>query len=270
MRCFDICGLSFVHHFLDDFIIPADTVDQMLERVEKYLRVVVKHRIKLSAEKCQWFKREITFLGYILSVNGVKKSPEYFERIKQASKPATVHEMMKFLGLVNFQRRFIPSCSDILAPLYEAIKVKGKNIKKTPVFWNDEMEEAFEKIKSELAKDVSLAFPIVGPDAPILQLYVDASNRSMGALLYQSQYGQLRPISFISKLFSSAELNYSSYDKEILAMVRGITAHNQFLLGRKFILYTDCKNIVYLFKMKHCCPRLIRLLEKLTAYDFTI
>ena len=77
----------------------------------------------------------------------MKKSPEYFESIKQASKPSTVHKMMKFLGLVNFQRRFIPSCSDILAPLYEGIKVKGKNIQKTPIVWNDDMEDAFEKIK---------------------------------------------------------------------------------------------------------------------------
>ena len=132
------------------------------------------------------------------------------------------------------------------------------------------MIRAFDRIKEELAKDVSLAFPLTGPGAPILQLFVDASNISIGSALFQEQNGELKPISYVSKLLSKTELNYSSYDKEILGLVRGITAHNQYLAGREFKVFTDCKNILYLYKMKHCCPRLVRLLESISNYNFTI
>ena len=269
-RCFKGIPDDQLLHYLDDCIVPADAVDDMLDRLEQFLYRIVKYRMKLSPSKCEWFARKISFLGFILDERGMKKSPEYVNRIREAPKPLTIHEMMKFLGLVNFQRRFVPACSEIIAPLNDAIDRKVKNIKKTYITWTPPMEEAFIKIKEELAKDVSLAFPETGPNAKPLKLFVDASKISIGSALFQEQSAELRPISYISKLLSKTELRYSAYDKEILGLVRGVLAHQQYLVGRKFIIYTDCRNIVYLYRMKNCCPRLLRLLECLSSYDFTI
>ena len=268
--CFKYIPDAELSHYLDDCIIPADNVEDMLSRLTNFLHTVTKHRIKLCPEKCQYFKSEISFLGFILNQDGMKKSEEYIERIKKTPKPRTVHALMQFLGLVNFQRRFVKHCSYILKPLIDAVEHKAKNIKKKEVNWTDEMENAFEQIKIKLAEDVSLAFPETSQDAKPLQLYVDASDYALGATLMQEQQGVKRPISFTSKLFSKAELRYSSYDKEILALVRGIAAHRQYLIGHEFFVYTDCKNLVYLYKMKNACPRLLRLLEQLSEYNFTL
>ena len=269
-HCFRAIPPSELAHFLDDCIIPSDSIDDMLIRLEKFLYHVTKNRMKVSAKKCSFFSREIMFLGFVLSKNGIKKSQEYIDRILKAPKPRTVHELMKFMGLVNFQRRFIRSCSELTKPLTDAIDHKAKNIKKKEVHWNESMEKAFNQIKIELAKDVALAFPETSENASPLELYTDASNLATGSALFQLQQGELRPLSFMSKLLSKTEIKYTSYDKEILALVRGITSHRQFLIGRKFKLFTDCKNVVCLFKMKNCSPRLLRLLEQLAEYDFEI
>ena len=215
-HCFKAVPDEELAHYLDDCIIPADVVDDMLVRIENFLYLIVKHRMKLSPDKSEFFKSRISFLGFILDESGVRKSPEYVQRIRDAPKPLTVHELMKFLGLVNFQRRFVPHCSEIIAPLVAAVEHKAKNIKKKEVKWTSKMEEAFEKIKEELEKDVALAFPQTGEDAKELKLFVDASNISIGSALMQEQQGELRPISYVSKLLSKTELRYSSYDKEIL------------------------------------------------------
>ena len=269
-HCFNTIPQDQLSHYLDDCIVPADSIQDMLIRIENFLYLIVKYRMKLSPSKCLFFCHEISFLGFILNEKGMKKSPEYVKRILDAPRPRTVHELMKFLGLVNFQRRFVPCCSEIIAPLNNAVEHKARNIKKKEIEWTDEMEQAFKLIKEELAKDVALAFPQTGPDAKELKLFVDASKIAIGSSLFQEQDGELRPISYVSKLLSKTELRYSSYDKEILGFVKGIVAHQQYLLGRKFVVYTDCKNVVYLYKMKNCCPRLLRLLEQLSGYDFTI
>ena len=200
----------------------------------------------------------------------MKKSREYIDRILDTPPPQTMHQLMQFMGLVNFQRRFIKGCSELTKPLTDAIDHKSKNLKKTEINWTPDMKKAFSLIKQELAKDVSLAFPDTSEDAEPLELYVDASRVAISSSLFQKQHGHLRPLSFMSKLLGKAELNYSIYDKEILALVRGITSHRQFLIGRKFKLFTDCKNIVLLFQMKNCSPRLLRLLDQLAEYTFDI
>lgn len=268
--CFRAIPDDVLAHYLDDCILAADTINEMIDRIGIFLHYVTKHRLKLSAGKCHFFKKSINFLGFILNKEGIRKSSEYVNRIQEAPRPRTVHELMKFVGLVNFQRKFVPHCSVILRPLIEKINHKAKNLKKAEITWTTEMEEAFIKIKKVLAEDVALAFPDTSEGAEPLRLYTDASMYASGSSLFQVQQGTLRPLSFTSKLFSKTELRYSAYDKEILAFVRGITAHRQFLLGRHFTVYTDCRNLVYLYRMKNSTPRLLRLMEQLAEYNFTI
>ena len=269
-HCFRAIPDSHLAHYLDDCIIPADNVDDMLHRIENFLCYVTKHRMKIAPSKCTFFAREISFLGFVLSKEGLKKSRDYIDRILNAPKLHTVHQLMQFMGLVNFQRRFIKNCSELTKPLTDAIDHRAKNLKKAEVLWTSEMETCFEDIKVELAKDVALAFPGTSSNAAPLELYVDASQVAIGSLLFQLQDGHLRPLFFMSKLLNKTEMSYTSYDKEILALVSGITSHRQFLIGHKFKLFTDCKNLVLLFHMKNSSPRLLRLLDQLCKYDFKL
>ena len=257
-------------HYLDDCLVPSDKIDDMLCRLERFLYLVVRHRMKLEPHKSEFFRSEIDFLGFRLTSRGIQKSKEYTDRIKDYKEPVTIHELMKFLGVVNFQRRFIPDCSRKLKPLIDAIDRNVKNVKKAKVMWTNEMMQSFKSIKEEIANDIALAFPDLSSEAAPLMLFVDASNVATGSSLQQYQKGELRIISHMSKMLQGPELRYNTYDKELLALIRGIEAHRQYLVGKKFQVYTDCKNVVYLFKMKHACPRLMRAMERLSEYDYEV
>ena len=258
-------------HYLDDFGMFSDETDHHLKLIESFLRVIVMHRLKISPSKCLFFRSSIEFLGIILSTDGVRKSPEYMARIKDYEKPRTSVEMMRFIGLVNFQRNHIPFASDLTKPLTESICFKNK---RKILTWTPEMEQSFEEIKTVLQNDVALALPNFKPDAPPMKLFVDASATALGASLTQPESSgedaALRIITHSSRTLISAELRYSSLDKELLSLVWGILHHKKYLAGRRFQVYTDCQPIQYLFASKYVCPRMARAYDYVAGFDFEV
>ena len=256
-----------ISHYLDDFLLHSDDVEMHLKSLESFLRTVVAFRMKLSPDKCKFFKSEMEYLGVVVSPSGVKKSDEFCANIQQAEKPRTSHQMMKFLGLVNYQRRFIPSCSEIIRPLSKAIDHKCK---KTKIIWTPEMDIAFDKIKQLMQVDLSLAYPDYSEDASEFQLYCDASSSAVAASLCQVQRGEFRVITHSSKSLDPTQLRWSTTDRELYALTWGILQHRHFLISRKFTVYCDHKPLKYLYTMKHVSPRLARTYEKLAEFDFQI
>ena len=141
--------------YIDDILIMSNTFQEHLTLVSKVLHMLSEYNIKIKVKKCDFFKEKVDFLGHVISGDGIEKSPEYIDKIKKYQKPDTITELRRFLGLVNFQRKFIPKCSEIIKPLTE---ITGQP-KKAKVVWNDERSEAFDKVKSEIEKDVKLSYP---------------------------------------------------------------------------------------------------------------
>ena len=163
--------------YIDDILIMSKSYEEHLELVEKVLRLLERYGIKIKVKKCEFFVSEVNFLGHVLGANGIRKSPEYVEKVKNFRRPETVTEMRKFMGLVNFQRKFIKDCSQIAKPLTE---VTG-GPKKAKIKWTDEQVAAFEKLKEEIEKEVKLSYPEYGEGANKLELFVDASGVGAGA-----------------------------------------------------------------------------------------
>ena len=252
--------------YIDDILIMEDNLEDHLKLVEEVLRTLIENGIKVKPGKCHWVMEKVQYLGHIIGREGIEKSPEYVDRIVNFPKPKTVKEMRSFLGLVNFQRKFVPRCSDIMKPL--SILTGGKNTRK--IKWNEEREQAFEELKLALQEEVRLSYPEYAETAQPLELFVDASGTGAGAVLTQIQDGVLKTIAYDSMAFNDAQRKYSTIERELTAIRWGVKTFKAFLYGQRFTLHTDHQPLVYLHNMQLVDSRLARTLEDLSDFDFEI
>ncbi|XP_063358759.1 uncharacterized protein K02A2.6-like [Cydia amplana] len=264
-----LAGMDGVLCLLDDVLITGSDEKQHLERLHAVLKRLQSAGLTLQREKCVFFQNEVSYLGYVINKNGLKKSSDKVEAMVNAPKPKNVNELQSFLGLVNYYRNFVPEASTILSPLYDLLK---KGIK---WHWASEHDNAFETIKSVLASDQVLAH--FNPNAKVI-LTVDASPTGLSAILSQIESdGTERPVSFASRSLNAAEKRYSQLQKEATSIVFGIRRYHQYLYGRSvpFVLRTDHKPLTSIFHPERGIPevsanRLQRYAMFLSGYNYVI
>lgn len=252
--------------YIDDILIMTETYDEHLVLVKKVLTTLGNNGIKIKVQKCEFFRGSVNFLGHIIGAEGIRKSPEFMNKIVNYPKPTTVTQLRQFLGLVNFQRKFIDRCSVIARPLTE---LTGRP-KKEVLSWTPEMNVAFESLKDALLKDVALSFPDYSDSAERLELYVDASSVGAGACLMQKQKGEYRTIAYSSRTFTDTQRRYSTIERELTAIRWGIQTFRSFLFAVPFILFTDHKPLIFLHNMARENSRIMRTLNELAEFDFII
>ena len=252
--------------YIDDILIMSETLEEHLQLVGKVLNTLKNNGIKIKLSKCEFFKAEVSFLGHIIWRIGIRKSPEFIQKIKDYPKPKTVTELRQFLGLVNFQRKFISRCSEIGKPLSELTGGPKKKV----ITWTNEMDTAFDTLKTRLVEEVVLSFPDYSEKSNKLELFVDASGIGVGGCLVQKQNGEYRTIGYSSMTFSESQARYSTIERELVAIRWGVKTFRSFLFGVSFILYTDHKPLIYLHNMAKNNSRLMRTLTELSEYDFSI
>ena len=252
--------------YIDDVLLMSETFDEHLDLVERVLSTLAAYGVKVKSSKCNWFTNEVDYLGHIVSSEGLRKSPAYVEKVSQMPLPSTVREMREFLGLANFQRKFVPNFSSLQKPLSE--KTGGRKGRK--IEWTEEMVSAFEKIKDKIKEDVQLAFPDYSDEAEPLELFVDASGIGAGACLVQKQGEDNRVIAYSSMTFSAAERRYSTIERELAAIRWGVKAFRPFVIGTEFNLHTDHQPLLYLRNMKIVNSRLARTLTDLADFNMRI
>ncbi|KAG7301819.1 hypothetical protein JYU34_013203, partial [Plutella xylostella] len=225
--------------------------------------------LTLRKDKCEFFKDEITYLGYVINKFGIKKSLDKVKAIQEAQPPTSLKELQSFLGLVNYYRSFVKNASGILSPLYDLLK-KG-----TKWSWTAECQHAFDRIKNILSSDSVLAH--FNPKAKLI-LTVDAGPKGLGAILSQvGPDGVEQPISYASRTLNAAERNYSQIQKEATAIVFGVRRYHQYLYARSepFVLRTDHKPLLAIFGSHKGVPevsanRLQRYSLFLSSYNYVI
>ena len=252
--------------YIDDILIMETTFERHYKLVSQVLATLEKHRLIIKPDKCEWFQSRVEFLGHVVGERGVSKTKAYVDRIDSYPRPENVRQLREFLGLVNFQRKFIAGCSELQKPL--SCLTGGSKSKKLD--WTSEMICAFESLKNKVKEDIELAFPNYDSSAEKLELWVDASNSGAGAVLTQVQDGDLRIIAFASMSFEAAQLNYSILEKELAGLRWGIKTFRAFLYGTEFVLRTDHQPLVYLHNMRLVDSRLARTLEDLSDFNFVI
>ena len=251
--------------YIDDILIMAPDFSQHVELVGQVLETLSSHNIKVNARKCSFFQSEVKFLGHIVGRFGLRKSPEFVQVVKDFPKPQTIRELRSFLGLVNFQRKFIPHCSVISKPL---TRLTGGN-QKTKLEWTSEMNEAFVKLQELVSAEIELSYPDYTSEHK-LQLSTDASGFGAGAVLTQVQNNEIKVICYISMTFSQAQCSYSTIEREIAAIRWAIHKLRGFLYGVPFILYTDHRPLLYMNNMSAHNARIMRTVTELSEFEFEI
>lgn len=259
-------GIPYVVVFIDDILITGTTDETHKQNIKRVLKRLQKAGLKLEKSKCEFFKQEITYLGHTITNAGVKKCKAKVEALTNAPTPTNVPEIRAFCGLANYYGKFVNGMASTLSPLYRLLR---KDVK---FDWSDECEQAFKQIKASIMSDNVLCH--FDPELPVV-LSCDASNRGIGAVLSHRIGRDLKPIAFASRTLSAAESNYSTIHKEGLAIIFGIKKYYQYLIGRQFILQTDHKPLIAIFKPSNGIPvmaagRVQRWAVYLSGFDYTI
>ena len=252
--------------YLDDIMIMSRSYREHLTLVEQVLATLRAYEIKIKPAKCSFFKQEAKYLGHVVSKDGLRKSDDYVKAVTSFPKPQDVKQLRSFLGLVNFQRKFIKDCSIISKPLSGFLGMPDR----ATIIWTPEMETAFDALREAMKEDLLLTYPDYQDSATPMELATDACRYGAGACLSQNQGGEDRVIAYASTSFNRAQANYSVFEQELDAIRWAVKAFRSFLAGVPFTLYTDHRPLVYMSNMSKINPRMMRTLNELAEFDFTI
>jgi hypothetical protein len=246
---------------LDDIIIFSADFPSQATKLRATLGRILSAGLKLKPRKCSFFQSEVTFLGHVISAEGILPNPENVRRLRGWPTPRCVKEVRSFLGLGNYYRRFVQNYSAVVKPLTELTK-KDKSF-----HWDDACQKAFDTLKDVLMGPEIMDFPSHTGD---YILDTDACDVSIGAVLSQIQIGCERVIAYGSRTLNKAEQNYCVTDRELLAVKHFIEYYKHYLLGRKFLVRSDHQALKWLFSLKDPKSRIARWIEMLSAYDFSV
>lgn len=247
--------------YLDDIIVFGKNLEDHNKKLRNVFDRLQKNKLKLQPDKCEFLRREVTFLGHVICEDGVKPDPSKLEAIKNFPTPKNLKEIQSFLGLTGYYRKFINNYSKLALPLTNSLR-KDENFK-----WSELEQNSFENLKNKLLTPPILIYPNFDRE---FILTTDASSYAVGAILSQKLDGRDHPIAYASRKLNKAESNYSTIEKELLAIIWAIKHFRPYLYGKHFKIFTDHKPLKYLFNIKDPSSRLIRWRLLLQEYEFEI
>lgn len=235
--------------YLDDIVVFGSSFAEHLQRVQEVLKRIQDSGMKLKPNKCNRFQKQVTFLGRIVSPQGILPNPDNISKILQWPRPTTVTEFRQLIGMGSYYRKFIKGFAYLVRPLVELTK-KGKQF-----IWTDECENVIIKLKESFKSPDILAYHL---DEGEYILDTDASDVAIGGVLSQIQNGSKKVIAYGSRPLNKSKKNYCITDKELLALRFFMENFRQYLLGRQFTVRTDHQALVWLFKLVEPKGRIAR------------
>ena len=221
---------NFAMGYLDDIIIFSKTKEKLLQYLEEIFERLRKAGLKLKLQKCSFFKKNIQYLGHLISDEGIQPLPEKLESIAKMPVPQNAKQVKQFLGLVGYYRKFVPCFSDIARPLTQLTrKNEGFN-------WSTECDKCFHMLKDYLQEALILKYP--DPTADYI-LYTDASKYTYAGVLTQSIDGTDHPVAYTSGLFRGSQLNWAALTKEAYAIYMSVKKLSFYLDSAQITLRSD-------------------------------
>ena len=226
--------IPFAFVYIDDILIASPSHSQHRVHLRHICKLLADYGLVINKEKSIFGAASVSFLGHSVSSEGITPLPEKVDAIINYVTPRDRSSLQRFLGMINYYRRFIWRVSDILTPLHNLASTP-----KSQVFiWTHDCQIAFLAAKDALAKATLLHHPI--PTAP-LAITSDASEQAIGGVLEQYNCGKWEPLGFFSRKLSSTECKYSTFDRELLGAKASIEHFRHMVEGREFTLFTDHK-----------------------------
>lgn len=248
--------------FFDDFLIATATLEDHFEILKKVFRLTAQAKLTLRLDKCFFVQTEIDYLGYRVSYEGIRPTDQNIAAVLNYPVPRNAKEVLRFVSLASYFRRFVPAFSVLAKPLYDLVRKNAK------FEFGAKQHSAFEILKEHLASKPILA--IYSPTAET-ELHCDASTSGFGAILLQKQEdGLFKPIFYFSQRTTPAEAKYHSFELECLAVVNAIKRFHVYLGGIKFKIITDCDSFRLTLSKQQVNPRIARWAMFLQDYDYEI
>lgn len=282
--------------YLDDNLVHSASFHDHVNHIRTVLQRYQQHGVKLSPSKCEMFRREVRFLGRMVSEEGYSMDPAEIAPVQALKKrtPQTVGELRKMMGFLSYYRTYIPDFSRIAQPLYKLLAVpdfesspprprKGRDKKmsvtkskghmppSTPICWTQTHQDALKILIDCLTEPPILAYPDF--TLPFV-LHCDASQEGLGSILYQRQSGKMRVIAYGSRTLTPSEKNYHMHSGklEFLALKWAICERFRDYLfhAPHFVVYTDNNPLTYVLTTAKLNATGHRWVAQLADFNFTI
>lgn len=247
---------KFVLVFFDDILIYSQTWEDHLRHVQHVFELLREHGQILKPTKCSFGKKEVGYLGHVISREGVKVDQTKIEAVTTWPRPSTVRAVRGFLGLSGYYRKFIQDYGVIAAPLTQLLKKAGFH-------WSEEAENAFISLKKSLSESPVLALPDFTKSFII---ECDASGSGIGAVLLQQDH----PIAFFSRQLAERHHKLVAYERELIGLAKAVIHWRPYLWGRQFLIRTDHYSLKFLLEQRLSTSPQIHWISKLLGYDFGV
>ncbi|KAK5842666.1 hypothetical protein PVK06_005048 [Gossypium arboreum] len=247
----------FVVVFIDDILVYSRDETEHAEHLRLVLQILRDKQLYAKFSKCEFWLKEVSFLGHVVSASGVRVDPNKILAIVDWRPPRNVTEVRSFLGLAGYYRRFVKGFSTIATPM---TKLLQKDVK---FEWTEKCQKSFDQLKAYLTEAPILVQPESGKEFVI---YSDASLLGLGCVLMQEG----RVVAYASRQLKPHEKNYPTHDLELAAIVFALKIWRHYLFGEKCHVYSDHKSLKYLMTQRDLNLRQRRWLELLKDYELVI
>ncbi|UYV70924.1 hypothetical protein LAZ67_8001121, partial [Cordylochernes scorpioides] len=254
--------LSFIAHYYDDFVIFSDSSEQYLTHLRLFFKFCLEENLQLNLEKCNFYQNEIYFLGYHITAGTYTPNIKNTEIINAIRTPINIKTLQSFLGAVNVYHKFIPEYARLRHLLNQLLKKNAK--------WlcSPNCQQAFDKLKQHLATQPVLHLFQEGLPC---QVYCDATTQGIAGVLKQVHPdGNIYPVQYYSRALRSYERNHTISELECLAIVECVDKFRVYLLGTRFVIYSDHHALQWRKTIKDPTGSLFRWSLRLSAYDYEV
>jgi hypothetical protein len=248
---------KFVVVFIDDILVFFKHEEEHEEHLQLVLEKLREHKFYAKFSKCEFWLMEVAFLGHVLSEGGVLVDQGKVKDVLEWDPLQNVSDIRVFLSLAGYYCRFTQDFSKIAKPMTQLLE-KGKEFK-----WSEECQASFEELRKRLTLDPILTLPDITRS---FDIYYDASRSGLGCVLMQ--VGKV--VSYASQKLRKHEVNYSTHDLELVALVHALKIWRHYLIGHRCEIYTDHKSLKYIFTQSDLNLRQRRWLELIKDCDVGI
>lgn len=261
-------GLDFCFGYLDDILVFSSNNIEHQKHLRQLFTRLTDYGVVINTNKCNFGKTKVDFLGYEVSAAGIQPLNSKVQAIQDFPIPKNVKELRRFLGMINFYRRFIPAAASLQMPLNKLL-TGPKTKRSQPIEMTKNLLDAFNKCKQSLLQATLLVHP--DPHAE-LAIQTDASDVAIGSVLQQRKGNEWLPLAFFSRKLSPSQKKYSPYDRELLAMYEAIKYFRYMVEARTFSIITDHKPLTFAFSSprENCSPRQFRYFDYISQFTTDI
>ena len=254
---------DFATNYLDDIIVFSRTAEDHMEHFERIFAALQMADLKIKISKCEFFKKHISYLGFLIGETGIHCDKSKVETINKIATPTSIEEVHQFNGMCSYYRKFILHYSDI-SKCFNDMTKKGATFN-----WTKECDAAFKLLKEELMEDPVLISPQVDKDYVI---HCDTSKYSYSGILQQTRPGteELAPVAYFSGNFNKTQVKWNITEKEAYAIYKSVKKFAFYITGVKTTVFSDHKPLKNFFEGGMNITKLDRWSLELQEFDISL